>query len=69
MKEPRSIYAKEVRTNLNVIYANMEVIYDSPDFIKDLIHDAITVKNDNLLEYVSKSSIVSIEMYKERTDK
>lgn len=66
MKEPHSIYAKEVRTNLNVTYANMEVIYDSPSFIKDLIPDAITVKNDKLLEYVSKSSIVSIEMYKER---
>lgn len=62
-----SIYAKEIRTTTNVIYTNVELIYDAPVHIKELISDAITIQSDDVLEYVSKRHIVSIEMYKEVT--
>jgi hypothetical protein len=69
MKTSKSIYAKEIRTQQNVTYTNVELIYDDiPDHIRELIPDAVKIESERLIEYVSKSSLVSIELYKERID-
>lgn len=64
----QSIYVKELRTkDTNVTYLNVELMYDDiPDYIRYLIPDAVKIVNDVLIEYLSRSSIASIEMYKEK---
>jgi uncharacterized protein YuzE len=66
----KSIYAKELRTRDDITYRHVEVIYDDiPKHISELIPDAVKIERDILIEYLSKSQIVAIELYKERTER
>jgi hypothetical protein len=62
-----SIYAKELRTkDTNVTYINLEIIYDNiPEHILLLIPDAVKLVGIDFIEYLSRSSIASIEVYME----